>query len=663
MRHLLNALKTNYYLRRILPFILIYFSFEILANIAPIYMDGDKMDWGLLPMLEVLKDGLVETTISCLYWLLPYLIYLLCLPRQKHGGAGDRIFTITWFSIFVLANLIEDTATVFFWDEFSSSFNFIAVDYLVYTKEVIGNIMESYPMEWIIPGFILITALIVWACRNILIPKEISAPALPVRTAVAGGAAALLVLSFFCVDIADAEDGTNHYNNELAKDGFFSLFSAFLKNELNYEQLYLTDDTKADAAFLREQHAGPGIVFSDPDGTGITRTVTPEAAPLNCNVIIVVMESMGSEFLNERREDGANVTPNLSSLAAQGIFFPNTFATGTRSVRGLEAVSTSIPPLPGMAILRRDKNENLQTAGSIFKSHGYDTKWIYGGYGIFDNMNYYFGHNGFEVIDRLDIPDDQITHTSIWGVCDEDLFRQAIREADKSHAKGKPFMNFVFTTSNHRPYTYPSGKIDIPSGTGRLGGVKYADYAVGALIEEAKKRPWFDNTVFLFVADHGAGSAGKKELNPETHCIPAIIYAPKYFKPERHDEAISQIDVLPTLLGAINMPHIASYYGQDARKPGYKSRYFLCNYQHIGYVEDDVMVILQPNRKVTYYKDNKKVEETPDLIPYRDRAVHYYHHASGWRDNLSQNALDRATAHPATPRQPESQPVLTPDTP
>ena len=130
------------------------------------------------------------------------------------------------------------------------------------------------------------------------------------------------------------------------------------------------------------------------------------------------------------------------------------------------------------------------------------------GYGYFDNMSYFFSHNGFSIVDRSNFTRDEITFANIRGVCDEDLFRKTIQESDRSWTAGKPFFSMVMTTSNHRPYTYPAGKIDIAAGTGRGGGVKYADYAVGQFIEQAQKRPWFKDTVFVFVADHCAASAG-----------------------------------------------------------------------------------------------------------------------------------------------------------
>ena len=93
-----------------------------------------------------------------------------------------------------------------------------------------------------------------------------------------------------------------------------------------------------------------------------------------------------------------------------------------------------------------------------------------------------------EFIDRFDFDDNEITFANVWGVCDEDLFGKASEEADKSYEAKKPFFSFVMTTSNHRPYTYPDNKIDIPSHTGRSGGVKYTDFAIDKFLKDAKSK-------------------------------------------------------------------------------------------------------------------------------------------------------------------------------
>lgn len=626
-----------YFLRRILPFFVAFFIFETVETSIIAYVEAGNLDWSPLVVLKTIFVFMCEVLSAFAYWMIPFALFLLILPKKWHLGKTDRIITLIYFTIFVGSSFFEEVSEAFFWDEFSATFNFIAVDYLIYTKEVIGNIYQSYPIIPILAGVAIITGLIVWACRKtILFPTSFAIPSWKKRLATFASVIAFCVASFFVFDIKDADSTNNRYNAEIAKEGMYSLFSAFLKNELDYKEYYITTKEEDATQLLKKELAAPNVKFLGDTPSSIKRHVqgTSQAKP---NVILVVMESMGMEFFSENRTDGQVLTPNLEQLAKQGIFFPHTYATGTRSVRGLEAVSSSIPPLPGMAILRREGNDHLVTGGSIFAEKGHDCKWIYGGYGYFDNMNNYFEGNGFQVLDRTTMDDKDITHSTIWGVCDEDLFKRAIREADASYSSGKPFFQFVFTTSNHRPYTYPDGKIDIPSKTGRSGAVKYADFAVGELIKEAKTKPWFDNTIFVFVADHGAGSAGKKELNPETHLIPLIFYAPKLITPERHEQEISQIDTLPTLLGLLKWDYDASFYGKDARNPNYTSRWFISNYQNIGYGKDNQLVILKPNKVVSYYRDGAPVKKDTKLEAAQNEAVSYYQHASDWRQHLKQD--------------------------
>ena len=620
----------RYYWGRFWPFLLFAFGIEVVENLFTVFFEYRNMDFGFLPLL------ITEFLITMCYWLLPYAIYLWLLPRSKAGGRADRWITLAWFFLFALANLFEDVAEAFFWNEFEASFNFIAVDYLIYTKEVIGNIYESYPIVPILLGILAVSVLAAWTMRRFLVPGNAEAPRGWKRGCVVAALLACVTGGYWLVDIKDADSVGNRYNSEMAKDGLYSLFSAFIKNELDYRTYYKTLPDQDAAEFLAAEFTADDTSVPDAAAGSVKRLVRPAGEAIRPNVVVVIMESMGAEFLNECRKDGEDITPCLSRLGREGIFFPNTYATGTRSVRGLEAVSTSIPPLPGMSIVRREGNENLRTIGSIFKEKGYDLKWIYGGYGYFDNMNYFFGNNGFQVMDRNSMDDSEVTHSTIWGVCDEDLFRRAIREADESCGRGVPFLQVVFTTSNHRPYTYPEGRIDIPSHTGRLGAVKYADYSVGAFVEEARSKPWFDNTLFVFVADHGAGSAGKKSLNPETHRIFSIFYAPALLKPERRETAISQIDVLPTLLGLLKWPYDASFYGKDALKPSYRSRYFVSNYQYIGYLRGDDMVVLKPQRGAEFYRDGNEVAPDDRMKELEKEAIYYYQNASDWRKHLKE---------------------------
>lgn len=628
-----------YTFRRLCPFYISALLIELIETSVLCFVERSNMDLSFLLMLRVFSVLWLQTTVSFLYMAVPLALYFAALPQHKIYSPLDKKITLCLFALFLFVNILEDVAECIFWEEFESSFNFIAVDYLIYTKEVIGNILQSYPVFKILALVLFFSVALAFLFKKYLFPN-VTPPSLKKRLCSLLCLISLCVISFFAVDIKLAEKGQNRYNNEVSKDGFYSLFSAFIKNELNYNDFYVTRLNSQNTAFLKKDLKQKNVEFKN-NGESIERSVKSEQPETKLNVIIVVMESMGYEFFDELHPR-YTLTPNLSKLSREGIFFSRTYATGTRTVRGLEAVSLSVPPLPGMSILRRKGNENLYSIGSVFNRKGYDLKWLYGGYGYFDNMNYFFGNNGFKVIDRTDLDDKKIRHANVWGVSDEDIFDRVIFEADNSYRQKKPFLQLVMTTSNHRPFSYPEGKIDIPSKTNRFGAVKYADFAVGELIKNAKTKPWFNNTLFVFIADHGAGSAGKQELNPETHRIPLIFYAPNHIKPARYDFPVSQIDMLPTLLGLLNFNYDSVFYGKDALKPDYAPRYFISNYQYIGYSKDKDLVVLKPVKAVTYYKNGQQTKEVlPDLL---EGAVSYYQHASHWRDlykNASKDSKSR----------------------
>jgi phosphoglycerol transferase MdoB-like AlkP superfamily enzyme len=315
--------------------------------------------------------------------------------------------------------------------------------------------------------------------------------------------------------------------------------------------------------------------------------------------------------------------------------------------------------------VKRPNNAGLFTLGSVFNSRGYDTAFIYGGYGYFDNMNTFFGGNGYRIVDRAAVKDNDITFANAWGACDEDLFRWTIREADAQAAAGKPFHFFVMTTSNHRPYTYPDGRIDLPSKTsGRNGAVKYTDYAIGKLIRDASTKPWFKNTVFVIVADHCASVAGKTELPVQNYHIPMLIYAPGgQIAPGHVGDLMSQIDYAPTLLGLLNWSYATRFYGWDVRTATGDRRALIGNYQKLGLYEPGTLDVLKPMRDHHSYAYNpetfalsakgKDAGERDETIAYYQTASYLYKHGGyGAISDARQaayavQAMDAEHFHPA----------------
>ncbi len=589
----------------LIPFIsLTFLTVSTLVRIMLVVMTpaGSGLTFPLLA--KAAASGFVFDLATLAYVLLPVALYLLLVPRRIATHKSHAWLVHGFFLLFVAVLIFDGCAEYFFFDEFNTRFNFIAVDYLIYTREVIGNIRESYPLLPIFTG-IGVGAIIIGALTWKLLGRA-------TETTFGGayhrsGALLLLpaVVALLFVNIDQSAISTNNYANELAGNGIYNLVAAFRNNELNFAQFYRTAPEDQVLKRMRTLMTERNNHFVVPDSGRFTRHITAEGGEKRLNLIVVVEESLSAEYLGSygNRE---KLTPNLDRLAGQSLLFTNLYATGTRTVRGLEALTLSIPPLPGTSIVKRPDNGGFRSWGEVLNNKGYDSKYIYAGYGYFDNMNAFFSGNGFKIVDRSDFAKDEITFANVWGVCDEDLFRKTIREAGASHAAGKPFFSMVMTTSNHRPFTYPEGRIDIPSKSGRSGGVKYADYAIGRFIAEASRQPWFKDTIFVFVADHCAGSSGKTDIPVKRYEIPLLAYAPQHIKPGRMERMMSQIDVAPTILGLMNMSYDSDFMGRDALKDsGTAPRAFISTYQKLGYLTEDQLLVLGPRKYAAQYRTDR----------------------------------------------------------
>jgi len=542
--------------------------------------------------------GLFFDCVTFTYFSLPLTLYMVFVPDRAFNARVLRYLYYLTFFIIVYALLFNVAAEYYFFEEFGARFNFIAVDYLIYTTEVIRNIRESYPVLWIFGGIMAVNVMLFASLRKTLSGSFGLSSTISGRLKRGAIFIAAPVLSFVFVNQSFANISPNNYVNELAGNGLYNLVAAFVNSELDYDRFYTTSDKDKVMARLKGLLDEDNSRFNATGPYRIDRMITNTGPEKRLNVIVVVEESMSAEFMG-RFGNSKGLTPNLDTLAGESLFFNNLYATGTRTVRGLEAITLSMPPLPGESLIKRPNNGGYFNWGTVMKSRGYDNRFIYAGYGYFDNMNSFYSRNGFSIVDRSDFDRDEITFSNAWGVCDEDLFDKVIREARISWKNHRPFFSIVMTTSNHRPYTYPEGRIDIPSHTGRDGSVKYADYAYGRFIQNAKAEPWFNDTVFVFVADHCAGSARKVALPVKNYRIPLIVYSPKYIKPAVYSGLTSQIDIAPTVLGLLNFSYDSRFLGRDVlRKSPSRERCLISTYERLGFIEDNALVILNPKKKV-----------------------------------------------------------------
>ncbi len=413
--------------------------------------------------------------------------------------------------------------------------------------------------------------------------------------------AVILAALFWSTDLLSTD--SNRVANELAQNGLSSFVRAALTNEIDYQANYKSGDPKENLAIVaRELGRGGGSFTRLADGR-LDRAFPGRPDGLGrLNVVLVSSESFGAEFSRLYGSE-RDLTPNFDEFAQRGIWFSQAYASGTRTVRGLEAFMSSIPPIPTVSILRRPGFENVATWGAVMRSLGYQTSFLYGGYGYFDNMNAFFGDNGFEVQDRRSI--DKVRFENIWGVADEDLFDHSLAYFDRLHATGKPFFSVIMTTSNHKPFTFRKGLEDHgipPEGGGRAAGVRYADFALGKFLRDAREHAWFDDTVFVVAADHGARVYGAEEIPLKTYEIPVMIYSPKHLAPRRVDALTAQIDIAPTVLGLLWMPYEAPFFGQDSLNTPAEGRLAFFNHNHdVAIYRDGHLVVFGLGKSVNTF--------------------------------------------------------------
>jgi phosphoglycerol transferase MdoB-like AlkP superfamily enzyme len=531
--------------------------------------------------------------------------------------------------------LFNALAELLFWIEFETRFNFIAVDYLVYTREVIGNIRESYPVMPLLLAVGALAALLTWALRGPLARAFGARLARGARRHMLLAAILLPLASGLFANVDQMYSHGNNYVEELSGNGLFTFAAAFRRNELDYERWYATiPQERADRILLElgvEREPLSKVLLKMRHDDAHAEPAVPFLSRYPRHMVLITVESLSAEYLGSYGSR-QGLTPRLDGLARHGMQFDRVLATGTRTVRGLEALSLGTPPVPGQAIVRRPNNEHLATVGEMLEHMGFATSFVYGGYGYFDNMNAYFAANDYITFDRTDFPKESVTFENVWGVADEVLFNNALSLLDKAGTGKKRFFMHIMTTSNHRPYTYPDGRIDIPSPGGREGGIKYTDFAIGQFIEQARRHPWFDDTVFVIIADHCAAVSGKTELPVAKYHIPLILYGPKIVRPGHFSRMVSQLDVPPTLFDILGLEGDDEYFfGTAVHEQGGEPRAFISNYQSLGYYKNDTLTVLKPKRIVQSFKiDPKTLEAAPAPVDetLRDEAIAYYQTAS-----------------------------------
>ncbi len=558
--------------------------------------------WQRKRVLEA--NGVVRVFLGGLRIDLNQIATYAVLPAVLMPWLHDRQWFVTltavWFGAWWLASVFMEICTPQFIDEYDSRPNRLFVEYLKHPREVSGMLWRGYKKVLAV-GILVFAGMIVLALylfSGYTVSSLEWGWSRPIESLV------YLALCFIMIrgtlkkrpinpsTVAFAGDGMV---NSLALNSIYSLFYAIyaMKYELSAEDVYGKMPAEQMNRIVCET---AGIPLAPDTDTG-PATRHRQAVSTTCgkplNIVLIVEESLGAQYVQSL--GGQHLTPNLDALYQEGWAFTRAYATGTRSVRGLEALSAGFPPTITQSVFKLPGAQNgfFTIADALNQQHGYHSRFLYGGEAHFDNMKGFFLGNGFsEVIDGPQFTDPQFLGT--WGYSDEDMFNQLDRLLQQDMKRDVPVLTLAFSVSNHSPWEYPEGRIQTSGDPATVENtVRYADYALGRFFDTAKTRDYWANTVFVVVADHDSRVFGA-ELIPLKHFhIPAVILGGTV-APRLDDRLISQIDLPPTLLALAGAGCEHPMIGQDLTQQT-PDRAIMQYGDRYGYLKGDMLTVLEPH--------------------------------------------------------------------
>jgi len=527
------------------------------------------------------------------------LTFLLATLRLRVLERPSARFAL--FASIAAAAVFSAFTEWFFFEEFNSRFNNIAIDYIRSPKEVVGNIKESYQIGIFVAS--AAAAGIVFAIAGLRATRGITLAPITFRERLKRGASVLLVtvLAGMALEILPSEASNDRIVSEVAQNGLDRLVHAVRTGSLEYSVYYRM--LPIDLARRRAASVLGAPWISGREAAAPAVPGFPPSTPRPWNVVVILEESFGSEFVGVLGHADRKTTPGFDRWSREGVLLTNLTATGNRTVRGLEGTLCSLVPLPGAAVSKRLKHDEVATLAGVFKRDGYATAFVYGGWGRFDDMKPFFPINGYgEFIERDAYPRDAFS--TIWGVADEWIFTKTLERQKQAAERGERLFMTVLTVSNHRPYRVPERGTSWPArDQNREAAVAYADWALADYLDRAKAAGLLEHTIVLVEGDHGARVYGAEEIPTPSYRIPGLFLVPDAaWRGRRIDRLASQIDLGPTLLALMGRPTPAPFLGQSLiGLPPDGGRAFVHHDRDVGLLTDHALVTLGLQREDTCY--------------------------------------------------------------
>jgi len=560
----------------------------------------------------------MDTIVICIILIIP-TIFLAITPKIFSNFISK--FLSIYILFFLVIALFIECASFPFFAEYDLRPNYLFIEYLEYPQEVTSLLFKDYKLQFIAVFILIIATIKIYSKAKFINFEQVFKQNYISRILILAPILLVLFLGIRSslghrpVNISDALYSENRVINEITKNSLHSLGYAYYSNkkaENNISKYGKIDIKEA----YKVASLAIGIDYKDEKKPFYREVKSKLTSKKQKNLVIFIQESMGAQFTGFIGKQ--NFTPNLDKLAQDYLSFINLYSNGTRSVRGLAALTSGTLPINGIEVIKRNKSqEGYFTIASLLKPYGYKSSFIYGGEARFDNMKGWYLGNGFdEVIEQKDFTNPIFTST--WGVSDEDLVIKANEKFKSYYKNNEKFVSVMFSSSNHMPFELPDGKIEfeknIPK-TSVENAIKYADFAIGKFFELAKKEDYFKDTVFVVIADHNVRVYGDQIVPIDMFQIPAVIVSSD-IPHQIFTNLTSQADVLATALDLIGIDLSYPILGNSIFKDNKKNINLMIFDEIYAYRKEDKVAILVPNMPIkTYlYKDKKLIEIENDLV-------------------------------------------------
>ncbi len=560
----------------------------------------------------------MDTIVICIILVIP-TIFLAITPKIFSNFISK--FLNIYILFFLVIALFIECASFPFFAQYDLRPNYLFIEYLEYPQEVTSLLFKDYKFQFIAVFILIIATIRIYSKSKFINFEQVFKQNYISRILILAPILLVLFLGIRSslghrpVNISDALYSTNRVINEITKNSLHSLGYAYYSNKKSENNISKYGKIDIKEAY-KVASLAIGIDYKDEKKPFYREVKSKLASKKQKNLVIFIQESMGAQFTGFIGKQ--NFTPNLDNLAQDYLSFTNLYSNGTRSVRGLAALTSGTLPINGVEVIKRNKSqEDYFTVASLLKPYGYKSSFIYGGEARFDNMKGWYLGNGFdEVIEQKDFTNPIFTST--WGVSDEDLVIKANEKFKSYYENNEKFVSVMFSSSNHMPFELPDGKIEFEKNIPKASvenAIKYADFAIGKFFELAKKEDYFKDTVFVVIADHNVRVYGDQIVPIDMFQIPAIIVSSD-IPHQIFTNLTSQSDVLATALDLIGIDLSYPILGNSIFKDNKKNINLMIFDEIYAYRKEDKVAILVPNMPIkTYlYKDKKLIEIENDLV-------------------------------------------------